>query len=132
MQCLFASATPRTSCYHWPVMSKSRKREEWLRDIEERQRNVVFPDTVNNEARFWRNIIQGKQRLTVVQRVGIGIFVLSVGTLVFLITFAWNDPLAPVFSWSKLLTGGFNWLVGFGVIGIFLLIFRLSQSASRK
>jgi len=49
-------------------MSKSRKREEWLRDIEKRQRNVVFPDTVNNEARFWRNIIEGKQRLTVVQR----------------------------------------------------------------
>jgi hypothetical protein len=113
-------------------MSKSRKREEWLRDIEERQRNIVFPDTVNNEARFWRNIIEGKQRLTVVQRVGIVIFVLSVGTLVFLITFAWNDPLTPVFSWSKLLTGGFNWLVGFGVIGIFLLIFRLSQRASRK
>jgi hypothetical protein len=113
-------------------MSKSRKREEWLRDIEERQRNVVFPDTVNNEARFWRNIIEGKQRLTVVQRVGIGIFVLSVGTLVFLITFPRNDPLSPVFSWSKLLTGGLNWLVGFGVIGIFLLIFRLSQRASRK
>src|SRR5439155_1019781 len=37
------------------AMTRRVKREEWLQDIEARQRNVVFPDTVNNEARFWRN-----------------------------------------------------------------------------
>ena len=37
-------------------MSKHHKRDEWLQDIEARQRNVVFPDTVQNEARFWRNL----------------------------------------------------------------------------
>jgi hypothetical protein len=30
--------------------------EQWMQDIEARQRNVVFPDTVQNEARFWRNL----------------------------------------------------------------------------
>ena len=37
-------------------MSNRHRREEWLRDIDERQRNSVFPDTARNEARFWRNL----------------------------------------------------------------------------
>lgn len=37
-------------------MSKPHDREQWLRDIDARQRNYVFPDTVQNEARFWRNL----------------------------------------------------------------------------
>jgi len=37
----------------------------WLEDVRARQRNVVFPDTVQNEVRFWRNLITGKQRMTV-------------------------------------------------------------------
>jgi hypothetical protein len=46
---------------------------EWLRDVAERQRNVVFPDTATNEARFWRNIISGKSHLTIVQTIGIAL-----------------------------------------------------------
>jgi hypothetical protein len=38
---------------------RNRKREEWLRDVDARQHNVVFPDTVQNEARFWRNLGKG-------------------------------------------------------------------------
>lgn len=37
-------------------MPKHNKLEQWLRDIDDRQRNVVFPATVQNEARFWRNL----------------------------------------------------------------------------
>ncbi len=33
-------------------MANHRKRGHWLQDIEARQRNVVFPDTVENETRF--------------------------------------------------------------------------------
>jgi hypothetical protein len=40
-------------------MSDHQKRDQWLQDIEARQRNVVFPDTVQNEARFWRNLGEG-------------------------------------------------------------------------
>jgi len=50
--------------------------EEWARDIEARQRNVIFPDTAQNEARFWRNL--GGQPWTPVTRAGVvilGIFV---------------------------------------------------------
>jgi len=33
---------------------------EWERDILNRQRNIVFPDTNLNEGRFYRNIASGK------------------------------------------------------------------------
>jgi hypothetical protein len=113
-------------------MSGRRKREEWLQDITQRQRNVVFPDTVNNEARFWRNIMEGTQRLTAVQRVGIGLFALSVVALVFMITFVWNGAKTPVFSWTKLVSGIFEWVFAFMFLGIFLLIFRLSQRRDKR
>jgi len=45
--------------------------EEWERDIASRQRNVVFPDTVQNEARFWRNL--GNQPWTPTTRIGLAI-----------------------------------------------------------
>ena len=50
--------------------------EQLGQDIEARQRNVVFPDTVQNEARFWRNL--GNQPWTPVTKVGLvllGLFV---------------------------------------------------------
>jgi hypothetical protein len=40
-------------------MGDHKNREQWLQDIEARQRNVVFPDSVQNEARFWRNLGKG-------------------------------------------------------------------------
>lgn len=33
--------------------------QEWERDVINRQRNIVFPDTVLNEGRFYRNIASG-------------------------------------------------------------------------
>jgi hypothetical protein len=34
--------------------------KDWERDVINRQRNIVFPDTVLNEARFYRNIASGQ------------------------------------------------------------------------
>jgi hypothetical protein len=109
------------------AMTRRVKREEWLQDIEARQRNVVFPDTVNNEARFWRNIIEGKQKLSTVQRVGIGLMVLVVGVIAFVITFDWGNPFYPGFSRWNLLSGVIRWVFGFGILALFLVAFRLSQ-----
>lgn len=53
-------------------MSNNRKHDQWLQDVEARQRNIVFPSTVQNEARFWRNL--SKQPLTTSSKVGLGIF----------------------------------------------------------
>jgi hypothetical protein len=33
---------------------------DWERDVLNRQRNIVFPDTILNEGRFYRNIASGK------------------------------------------------------------------------
>jgi hypothetical protein len=45
-------------------MGNRHKRDQWSQDIEARQRNVVFPDTVQNEARFWRNLGKGSSSLS--------------------------------------------------------------------
>ena len=113
-------------------MPRRGTRDEWLHDIEARQRNIVFPDTANNEGRFWRNIAEGKRRLTAAQRVGIGILGLAVVALAYGITFAGNNPLSPDFSWGKLLVTGINWLIAFGILAVFLLLFRVSQRSTRK
>ena len=34
--------------------------QEWERDVLNRQRNIVFPDTNLNQGRFYRNIASGK------------------------------------------------------------------------
>ena len=57
---------------------KKDSRELWQADIEARQHNIVFPDTAQNEARFWRNIISGQQRLTAFQVLGIVIIGLMI------------------------------------------------------
>jgi hypothetical protein len=43
--------------------------EPWLQDVEALQRNVVFPDTVQNEGLFWRNL--GKQGWTTTSKIGL-------------------------------------------------------------
>ncbi len=60
-----------------------KNQEEWRRDVDFRQRNIVFPDTAANEARFWQNIIAGKQKLTLVQIVGVALFIFTlIGVIV--------------------------------------------------
>lgn len=39
--------------------------KDWERDVINRQRNIVFPDTILNEGRFYRNIAFGKAVFTV-------------------------------------------------------------------
>jgi hypothetical protein len=43
-------------------MGGHHKQDQWLQDIDARQRNIVFPDTVENETRFWRNLGKGSSR----------------------------------------------------------------------
>jgi hypothetical protein len=46
-----------------------------MQDAHLRQRNIVFPDTVRNEARFWRNI--ATHHLTPVQVIGVAVMGLA-------------------------------------------------------
>ena len=47
------------------IAVSNRANDECLKDVADRQRNTVFPDTVQNEGRFWRNIWSGKRSLTI-------------------------------------------------------------------
>jgi hypothetical protein len=45
--------------------------KQWERDVINRQRNIVFPDTILNEGRFYRNIASGKAVFTRGQKVSL-------------------------------------------------------------
>lgn len=60
--------------YHFRAMSL----KEWERDVLNRQRNIVFPDTNLNEGRYYRNIASGKAIFSVGQKVSLLIIVLFV------------------------------------------------------
>jgi hypothetical protein len=55
-------------------MGDHHKPDEWLKDIAVWQHSVVFPNTVQNEARFWRNL--GKQPWTASIKVGLALLAL--------------------------------------------------------
>lgn len=52
--------------------------KDWERDVINRQRNIVFPDTNLNEGRFYRNIASGKAVFSRGQKMCLAIIVLFV------------------------------------------------------
>jgi hypothetical protein len=78
-------------------------KDEWLRDIDARQRNIVFPDTVQNKGRFWRNLYHGKQPLNTAQWAGVILLYLSaavsLGILAHMMWPAYEQP-----WWRKLIS----------------------------
>ncbi len=104
-------------------MSKSGQ-EEWMKDARERQRNVVFPDALRNEASGWRRLMTGKQPLTTVHTIGIGLLFLGMGVVLWglisekLRHSAGNSFIDRVF-------GGFgDWIVLFAILGALFLLLR--------
>jgi hypothetical protein len=57
-------------------MANHPNRDRWMHDIEARQRNVVFPNTVENETRFWRNLGTGPSRTST--KLGLAVLALFV------------------------------------------------------
>src|SRR5215467_11327233 len=47
------------------------QREDWEQDLRDRQRNLVFPDTVRNEGIFFRSLLRSKKSLPAAQRIGL-------------------------------------------------------------
>lgn len=52
--------------------------KDWERDVINRQRNIVFPDTNLNEGRFYRNIASGKAVFSWGQKASLLVIVLFV------------------------------------------------------
>jgi hypothetical protein len=57
-------------------MGSHHKQDRWLQDIEARQRNIVFPNTVENETRFWRNLGTGPSKTST--KLGLAVLALFV------------------------------------------------------
>ena len=89
---------------------KQRERDKWLQDVQDRQRNIVFPQTLVNETRLWRNI--GTRPATPLTWAGLaifGAFVLGFGGYVLFV----------------ILQAGVFWAFALRMVIIFGLIFGL-------
>src|SRR5215470_14155877 len=86
------------------------RREEWEQDLRDRQRNIVFPDTVRNQTNFYRGLLRGNSPLATAQRVGLVLlgvpaFVGGCFGLAISITSFRESP-SEVSTWLLLIVGG--------------------------
>jgi hypothetical protein len=103
-------------------MKRKQSREEWQRDLDAAQRNIVFPDTASNEARFWRNAMSGRRPLTWPQVFGFALIFLM---MAYVFTSIGLDVLRTP---SRLI----GYLIPVVVVGIFLLLLRIAIRAKRR
>jgi|ERR1700674_5795130 len=111
---------------------RRRGREEWQRDIDLRQRNVVFPDTAANETRFWRNIISGQQRLGITQVIGIILLYLAIATVVYSMVstqLRFSDIHGTM--WERIVGNFGSWIILLVISGGALLVGQLISHRSK-
>lgn len=112
---------------------KKDTREEWLKDVDARQRNVVFPETAANEARFWRNAISGQNRLGLVQIMGITLMCITLGASIY--AFFSTELRASSTDgtmWDRIGSVFGIRLIVLGVIGGFLLLAPLISRRTKQ
>ena len=98
-------------------MSNHHKEDQWLQDIRARQRNIVFPDTVQNEARFWRNL--GKQPFNASTHVGLALMaILGWGTVAVVLVAGFHE--------------GVIWRIALGMLLLWGPIFAAIAWATRR
>lgn len=89
--------------------------KEWERDVINRQRNIVFPDTILNEGRLYRNIASGKAIFTLGQKISLVLtlaFFICVNAVDFAHSFSWliaQNRFRKMDLWRPL--GSFIWLL---------------------
>jgi hypothetical protein len=100
-----------------------KRRNAWLEDVAARQRNIVFPDTAQNETRFWRNLRDGKGRLTAIQIIGIALIVLALGCVFWMdASERFRYASGPLFD--RLVAAFSSWVIMFGLFGAGFLFLR--------
>jgi hypothetical protein len=75
------------------------KRPEWEQDLRNRQRNIVFPDTVLNQGTFYRNLLSRNAHLNSIQRIGmviLSLLTLCANILIVASTFGSQDDFSRV------------------------------------
>ena len=83
-------------------MSEGKQRDQWLQDVRDRQNNIVFPQTLANETRLWRNI--GTRPATALTWAGLavlGLFVfgfIAILLVIFIRAGEWVEVLAGLLA----------------------------------
>lgn len=121
-------------CVIYAVTVNYLNKDQWLRDVGARQRNVVFPDTAANEARFWRNIISRKEKLHPYQIAGIALIYLALAAAIYGAASAQMRVLGIQGTLWQRIWGNFGgFVILFGIIGLFLLTgWLINRSFSKK
>jgi hypothetical protein len=93
----------------------------WLQDLRNRQRNILFPDTVLNTGNFYRNMLAKEARFNPVQRAGLVVMslVLICGSILILSPIFGDSETGPVkliMTFEGLLFGLLYSLVGFRIL----------------
>jgi hypothetical protein len=93
----------------------------WLQDLRNRQRNIVFPDTVLNTGNFYRNMLAKKAHFNPVQRAGLvvmSLVLICISILLLSPIFgdSENGPVKFVMTLEGLLFGLLYSLVGFRIL----------------
>jgi hypothetical protein len=108
-------------------MSPTRDPDDFRRDINERQRSYVFPDTVRNAGGFWRGL--SNQTLSRFQWFGLFLLLaFYIALIVFLFIQQW--PTGPYTLWEKLLHGYGPYLLL--SLPLVIFFFVLSRSLNPK
>jgi len=92
-------------------MTNQHNREQWLQDVEARQRSIVFPNTAENETRFWRNL--GTTPSNIATKLGLAVLAVFVfGFMAFILVATFQAGVTWIFLLGMLIFCG----SGFGAI----------------
>src|SRR5262249_40187936 len=112
------------------------RREEWEQDLRERQRNIVFPDTVRNQGNFYRRLLRGNRPLVGAQRGGLVFLAVPVffggclGVALSITGFLHPEDGAP--TWLVLILGGLTSAATCIFAGMMLIRALLPTPAARS
>jgi hypothetical protein len=56
-----------------------RRRTAWMREMEYRRRNIVFPETAMNSGHFWRHLAYSSYPLNLAQKIGVAVLLFGSG-----------------------------------------------------
>jgi hypothetical protein len=106
------------------AMSNS-DQERCMQELRERQRNVVFPDTLRNEAAGWHRLMSGKRPLTIVQAIGIGFMFLAMGAVFWgAISDKLHHSAGTGWTVNRFVDSFADWIILFAIFGALFLLLR--------
>ena len=106
---------------------------KWHQDIESRQRNVVFPDTLYNEARLWRNLISDKRLWGIVPAVVIALFYSALIAVLYTVALTqWRASNVHGTLWERIIGAFGFWIILLAIASAILTIGLLVRRRKKR